>query len=258
MCAISKLIITILAITTIPSTLAALNGKCSGRNGICISTTNCRNYNGESFIGKCPNDANDIRCCDNIPCVADDGRRGSCLFTSQCSGVTVSGKCPGGSDYKCCLKDDGNINISNGKYFTMNELIKSDTANRLGIDNTPSQAIKQKLSSLIVNCLDPIREIYGKPIIVTSGYRCPELNSAVGGVKNSQHMKGEAADLVPSSGGNLKDLYRAILKFGNYDQLIFEKNTWAHVSYTSNPRRQILYYDGNSYLDITNSVENYL
>ena len=78
------------------------------------------------------------------------------------------------------------------------------------------------------------------------------------GAINSQHKKGEAADLIPASGGNLKDLYRAIIQFGNYDQLIFENRNWAHVSYTSNPRRQILYYDGISYRDVTNDYERYL
>ena len=251
---ISKLVLTLLTIVTIPSTLAALNGKCSDRNGICIYTADCSKYNGRSFTGKCPNDANDIRCCDNIPCKADDGRTGNCVFTNQCSGLAISGKCPGGNDFKCCVRD----NITGGKYFTIAELIKSDTATRQGIDNTPSQDIKQKLLNLIIYCLDPIREIYGKPIIVTSGYRCERLNQAVGGASGSQHKRGEAADLVPGSGGNLKDLYRAIIKFGKYDQLIFESNSWAHVSYTNSPRRQILYYDGRSYKDITNSYENYL
>ncbi|ORX64927.1 hypothetical protein BCR32DRAFT_272903 [Anaeromyces robustus] len=128
----------------------------------------------------------------------------------------------------------------------------------ISIDNTPSAAIRAKLESLIVNCLDPIREIFGKPIIVTSGYRCEALNKAVGGATNSQHKKGEAADLVPGNGGTLKELYRAIIKFGNYDQFILENSSWAHVSWTSNPRRQILYYNGSSYIDITNNYQNYI
>ena len=252
---ISKLILILLAVVS--STLAAVNGRCSGRNGICISTANCAKYNGVSFSGKCPSDANDINCCDNIPCRADDGRTGSCVFSNQCSGSTVGGKCPGGTDFKCCLTTPPPSN-GNGKYFTIAELIKSDTANQKGIDNTPSKEIEQKLLSLIVNCLDPIREIYGKPIIVTSGYRCPKLNQAVGGAEKSQHTKGEAADLVPGSGGSLKDLYKAIIKFGNYDQLIFENSRWAHVSYKDTLRRQILYYNGKSYIDITNNYQNYL
>jgi len=92
---------------TIPSSLAAVNGKCSGRNGICISTANCGAYGGKSYTGKCPSDPNDIKCCDNITCKADNGRSGSCMFTSQCDtnkNDLISGKCPGGSDFKCCVK----------------------------------------------------------------------------------------------------------------------------------------------------------
>lgn len=254
----SKLILTLLTAFIIPSTLAALNGKCTGRDGICISSNDCSKYSGRSFTGKCPNDANNIRCCDNIPCTTNDGRTGNCVFTNQCSGEAISGKCPGGNDFKCCVSIIGGGGKTGGKYFTIAELTRSDTATRQGIDNTPSQDVKEKLLNLIINCLDPIREIYGKPIIVTSGYRCERLNKAVGGATNSQHKKGEAADLVPGSGGNLKDLYRAIIKFGKFDQLIFENDSWAHVSYTNSPRRQILKFDGSSYKDITNSVENYL
>ncbi|ORX64375.1 hypothetical protein BCR32DRAFT_212753, partial [Anaeromyces robustus] len=97
----SKLLFIILV--SVSSTLADVNGRCTGRNGICISTDNCNDYNGQSFSGNCPNDANDIKCCDDIPCKADDGRIGSCVFTSECDGETISGKCPGGSDFKCCI-----------------------------------------------------------------------------------------------------------------------------------------------------------
>ena len=96
------LILTLLLI--VPYTFAALNGKCSGRNGICVKTTTCSSYGGVSFSGKCPSDSNDVKCCDSISCSADDGRKGSCMFTDQCSGDMVSGKCPGGSNFKCCVK----------------------------------------------------------------------------------------------------------------------------------------------------------
>ena len=96
-----KLILTLLVI--IPIIFASLNGECSGRNGICIKTDTCSQYGGQSFSGNCPSDPNDVKCCDNIGCTADDGRKGSCVFTSQCSGQAISGKCPGGSDFKCCV-----------------------------------------------------------------------------------------------------------------------------------------------------------
>ena len=98
-----KLILTLLV--TITTTFAAVNDKCTGRNGICINTDTCSNYGGQSFTGKCPNDPNSVRCCDNILCTADDGRKGNCVFTSQCNGESISGKCPGGNDFKCCVGD---------------------------------------------------------------------------------------------------------------------------------------------------------
>ena len=99
----SKLILTLLV--TIPVIFAAVNGECNGRSGICIKTDTCSNYGGQSFSGQCPSDPNDVKCCDNIPCTADDGRKGSCVFTGQCNGEKISGKCPGGSDFKCCVGD---------------------------------------------------------------------------------------------------------------------------------------------------------
>ncbi|ORX86583.1 hypothetical protein BCR32DRAFT_216096, partial [Anaeromyces robustus] len=100
----SKTFLALLA--TIPASLAATNGRCTGKTGICISTGTCGDYNGSYVSGKCPNDPSDIKCCDDIPCKSDDGRTGSCecLPVGNCSsGNTVSGKCPGGSDIKCCL-----------------------------------------------------------------------------------------------------------------------------------------------------------
>ena len=96
-----KLILTLLVI--IPSIFAYVGGECNGRNGICISTSTCSNYGGTSYSGNCPSDPNDVKCCDEIPCTSDDGREGSCVFADQCGGETVSGKCPGGNDFKCCI-----------------------------------------------------------------------------------------------------------------------------------------------------------
>ena len=82
------------------------------------------------------------------------------------------------------------------KYFSIEELVKSTTAKRLAIDNTPPSAARKMLTILVEQLLDPIRRRYGAPIIVTSGYRCPALNTAVGGVANSHHIVGCAADIV--------------------------------------------------------------
>lgn len=147
------------------------------------------------------------------------------------------------------------------KYFTISELTRSATAKSRGIDNTPTPEIRAKLEALIVNCLDPIRRIYGRPVIVSSGYRSPALNAAVGGVANSQHTLGEAADLVPASGGSLAGIFRAAVQFGQYDQLIIERSgnsKWVHVSYGPRNRRKILAYNNGRYTDITNNWETYL
>ena len=82
------------------------------------------------------------------------------------------------------------------QHFTIQELTASATAERLAIDNTPPRAAQQMLTVLVEQLLDPIRRRYGAPIIVTSGYRCPALNIAVGGVANSHHIVGCAADIT--------------------------------------------------------------
>jgi len=92
-------------LAAVPSALAALNGACSyGVKGICVRTATCNNYGGSLSTGNCPNDPNDVKCCSNIPCTYN-GQRGSCMFTSECSGQTVSGLCPGGNNFKCCLSN---------------------------------------------------------------------------------------------------------------------------------------------------------
>lgn len=129
------------------------------------------------------------------------------------------------------------------KYFTMKELTKSSTSDKLGIDNTPTPEASVALSNLVTHVLDPLREMYGKPITVNSGYRCPKLNAAVGGAKTSQHMRGEAADITAGSKTENKKLFELIRDNLPFDQLIDESNySWMHVSYvsTSKNREQIL------------------
>lgn len=131
------------------------------------------------------------------------------------------------------------------KYFSIPELTASPTARRLKIDNTPSREVVGRLTLLVENVLDPLREAYGQPIIVTSGYRCPALNKAVGGVKNSQHILGEAADIrtvsdKPEDNRRLFNLCRT-LKLP-FDQLIDEYGyNWIHVSFSPRHRRQVLH-----------------
>lgn len=130
------------------------------------------------------------------------------------------------------------------KYFTINELIKSTTAQNKGIKNIPSKEEENNLVALVENVLDPLREAYGKPIIVTSGFRCKALNKAVGGASNSQHLTGEAADIRTQSDTkeDNKKLFDLIQKLNlPFDQLINEYDfNWIHVSYSDRNRRQVL------------------
>ena len=121
------------------------------------------------------------------------------------------------------------------KYFTYNELTASATAKRLGIANVPSYEEWDNLRALVENVLDPLREAWGVPIIVTSGYRCNKLNDMVGGAKNSQHTRGMAADIrtlsdIPAENRRLFNLARTMGL--DFDQLIDEHGyDWVHISY---------------------------
>ena len=132
------------------------------------------------------------------------------------------------------------------KHFTMDELTHSATAIRKGIDNTPDSNVKANLTALVANILDPLREAYGKPIVVSSGYRCAKLNRAVGGVARSQHLSGQAADI--QSAGKSRSEHKKLFDLARklslpYDQLIDEHDyKWVHISF--NPkgnRRQVLH-----------------
>lgn len=130
-----------------------------------------------------------------------------------------------------------------GKYFDIKELCHSDTANARGIDNTPTEEVKENLQALIENVLDPVREWYGKPIYVNSGYRCPELNKAVGGVNNSQHVNGQAADIDVFDEKENRKIFDYIVNYLNFDQCLWENNgAWIHVSYKreGGNRKQVL------------------
>lgn len=139
------------------------------------------------------------------------------------------------------------------KYFTIKELSASTEARRMGIDNTPTAEAVANLTALVEAVLDPLRNLYGHPIHVSSGYRCQRLNKAVGGSATSQHMTGEAADIYV---GNPKDkamLFTLIYYLLPFDQLIWERGddeapAWVHVSYREgHNRRECLRYNGKRY-----------
>lgn len=127
-----------------------------------------------------------------------------------------------------------------GKYFTLEEMTHSQTAARMGIDNTPSPAQIDSLVLLVAKILDPLRQASGRPITVSSGFRSYELNKAVGGAINSQHTMGQAADitLADSDISQTIDLIRALAL--PFDQLIDEFGRWVHVSYGPKNRGQVL------------------
>ena len=133
------------------------------------------------------------------------------------------------------------------KNFTLGEFISSDTAKAKGISNIPNTQQVANLCALVHHVLQPLRDAMGQEIKIGSGYRCPRLNAAVGGVSNSQHLNGEAADLC-IDGDKLKgkrwfDWIKAHVVF---DQLIMEHNAngsyWVHVSYRADGknRKQVI------------------
>ena len=125
------------------------------------------------------------------------------------------------------------------KYFTLEELCATKT----GITNIPNWQAVENLKALVNNVLDPVRESWGKPIIVTSGFRCKAVNEKVGGSKNSQHTFGYAVDIDIGTPEQNKELFEFIIEKGYYfDQLIDENNfSWIHLSYKcAGNRQQIL------------------
>lgn len=131
------------------------------------------------------------------------------------------------------------------KNFTLEELCASDTAKRMGIDNKPSAVAESNLLLVARNILQPLRDAYGKSIVINSGYRCPALNKAVGGASTSQHLKGEAVDIRCNNKETREWIFNWIKANCKFDQLILEHNSqgvyWVHVSYrrTGN-RKQVI------------------
>ena len=123
--------------------------------------------------------------------------------------------------------------------FTFKELCNSDIAKQCKINNQPVTIEQyQNMMELIFNVLQPLRDRLGKPVNITSGFRCPLLNSKVGGVGNSQHLTGCAADIYVS-GCTPRTLFDYIKGSGIvYDQLINEYDQWVHVSYRKGHNRK--------------------
>ena len=130
------------------------------------------------------------------------------------------------------------------KSFTLNELTKSQEATRLGIDNTPNEEQILNLKLLCENVLQPIRDFYGMPLSVSSGYRSAALCEAIGSSSKSQHTKGQAADFEIFGVAN-KDLADFVVKNLDYDQCILEfwnenepNSGWVHCSFNASGNRK--------------------
>ena len=122
------------------------------------------------------------------------------------------------------------------KYFTIGELIYSDTAKSKGIPNIPNAVQQQHLTELINNLLDPLREAWGSPIKVSSGFRSAELNKVIGGSNTSAHSLGYAADLIPTNGKMtefkafvMKWLKQNGIKFDQYINEFKGSTQWVHL-----------------------------
>ena len=125
------------------------------------------------------------------------------------------------------------------KNFSMEEFVRSETAGRMGISNEPDSRARLAIINLCTKLLQPLRDAYGKPMEINSGYRCPALNEAVNGAKGSQHMKGEAGEVRCDRPA---ELVRCLMDEGlDFDQCI-RYSTFVHLSYKleGENRRQFL------------------
>ena len=139
--------------------------------------------------------------------------------------------------------------------FSLGELTKSQTALRMGIDNNPTPEDLYNLHLLCDNILQPLREHYGRPVTISSGYRSEDLCVAIGSSRKSQHAKGQAADFEVMGVDN-KEVAEWIRDVLDFDQLILEfyedgepNSGWIHCSYAENNRGSILRYDGTNYIE---------
>ena len=140
------------------------------------------------------------------------------------------------------------INLQLTENFSLKEMTRSDKAMRLGLSNAPNEEQVKNLKNLCEQVLQPLRDHVGVPVMVNSGFRSPDVNKAAGGVWNSQHLTGEAADIRASGWGWKTKSQKLqiilhwccwIIEHCTYDQLIIEDNgsdMWIHVSCRLDPR----------------------
>lgn len=130
-----------------------------------------------------------------------------------------------------------------GTFFWLSEFLRSDTATRRGIANVPDQAALLNLRTVLAPGMERVRNLLAVPVQITSGYRSPAVNAAVGGAKSSQHVQGLAADFIAPDFGTPRSIARYLMTHApdlRFDQLIFE-GTWVHISFSADkPRGEVL------------------
>jgi hypothetical protein len=133
------------------------------------------------------------------------------------------------------------MNMKLSKNFSLEEMCRSNTASVRGLPNVPNAEQVKNLQQLCENVLQPLRNHLGKPVVINSGFRSQAVNMAVGGAKNSQHTKGEAADIKCKDYPYAKEIYTWIMDNLKFDQVILErkgKAVWVHVSFRTNGKNR--------------------
>lgn len=142
------------------------------------------------------------------------------------------------------------LKMALGNNFALREFTKSQAALRLGLDNAPDLHQIRRLEALVDHVLQPVRDYFGRPVQISSGFRAPAVNKAIGGASSSQHTKGEAADFEVSGESNL-EIARFVRDKLEFDQLILEYYTegdpssgWVHVSFRAGKNRAQVFTKG--------------
>lgn len=129
-------------------------------------------------------------------------------------------------------------------HFTLEELTHSQAAARHDIDNRPPESALTNMRDFLCPGLEQVRELLGHPLLISSGYRSQRLNASIGGSATSQHMFGLAADFTCPAYGTPLAIAHAIKQSGiEFDQLLYEFDSWVHISFVKQPRLQVLTID---------------